>query len=343
MLVWELKKISKNKTSLIALILMIISLVSVSFIKPLDMENKNEYFDETKDKWVIDTRPGNEIAQDKLDTKVNDIKSIANKNVYEVKDNNEKELAKINQQKLDKDSGEKYQDIIFYQVFEDRITSPFLMILIVAIIVSLSSNIYTDEKLSNIDSIILSSRNKSKVLNSKLLITLFTPILVYSLYIFIAFLATYIQYGSPMNGDLQSYRISSIPTLIRDITIVQYILSEVGLITLALVCISVFSGLFSFVSQNTIQSISSAILFIALGKLLTLIRFLPNKLSLIIQQSNFIDILSKNSPISSAYFGRLNILSLNIDISLLCVGIIGLILIIGIILNFYVFKKVLNN
>ena len=343
MLVWELKKIAKSKTSLIALILMMMSLLLVSFIKPFDMENKNEYFDEVRDKWVTDTRSGNEIAQDKLDIKVNEIKSIANKNVYGIKDNNERELAKINQQKLEKDKGEKYKDIIFYQVFEDRITSPFLMILIVAIIVSISSNIYIDEKISNVDSIILSSKNKNKVLNSKFLITLFTPVLVYSLYIAISFLATYIQYGSPINGNLEAYRIYSMPMLIRDMTIVQYILSEVGVITLVLICISIFSGLFSFISQNTVQSISSSILFIVIGKLLTLIRFLPNKLSLIIQQSNFIDLLSKNSLISSAYFGKINILSLNIDISLLCIGVIGLIAIIGIILNFYVFKKVLNR
>lgn len=343
MLVWELKKIAKSKTSLIALILMMMSLLLVSFIKPFDMENKNEYFDEVRDKWVTDTRSGNEIAQDKLDIKVNEIKSIANKNVYGIKDNNERELAKINQQKLEKDKGEKYKDIIFYQVFEDRITSPFLMIFIVAIIVSLSSNIYTDEKLSNIDSIILSSKNKNKALNSKFLITLFTPVLVYSLYIAVSFLATYIQYGSPINGYLQAYRIYSMPMLIRDMTIVQYILSEVGVIMLVFICISIFSGLFSFISQNTVQSISSSILFTAIGKLLTLIRFLPNKLSLIIQQSNFIDVLSKNSLISSVYFGKINILSLNVDISLLCIGVIGLIAIIGIILNFYVFKKVLNR
>ena len=343
MLVWELKKIAKSKTSLIALILMMMSLLLVSFIKPFDMENKNEYFDEVRDKWVTDTRSGNEIAQDKLDIKVNEIKSIANKNVYGIKDNNERELAKINQQKLEKDKGEKYKDIIFYQVFEDRITSPFLMIFIVAIIVSLSSNIYTDEKLSNIDSIILSSKNKNKALNSKFLITLFTPVLVYSLYIAVSFLATYIQYGSPINGYLQAYRIYSMPMLIRDMTIVQYILSEVGVIMLVFICISIFSGLFSFISQNTVQSISSSILFIVIGKLLTLIRFLPNKLSLIIQQSNFIDLLSKNSLISSVYFGKINILSLNVDISLLCIGVIGLIAIIGIILNFYVFKKVLNR
>lgn len=343
MLLWELKKIAKSKTSLIALILMIISLLLVSFIKPFNMEDKNEYFDEAKEKWITDTRPGNEIAQEKLDIKVNEIKSIANKNVHEIKNNNEKELIKINKEKLEKDNGGKYEDIIFYQVFEDRITSPFLIILIVAVIVSLSSNIYTDEKLSNMDSIILSSKSKNKVLNSKFLITLFIPVLVYSLYIFVAFLATYIQYGSPMNGYLQAYRIYSIPTLIRDMTIEQYILSEVGVITLVLICISIFSGLFSFISQNTIQSISSSILFIAIGKLLTLISFLPNKLSLIIQQSNFIDVLSKHSLINSAYLGKMSILSLNIDISLLCIGVIGLIAIIGTALNFYVFKKVLNN
>ena len=58
-----------------------------------------------------------------------------------------------------------------------------------------------------------------------------------------------------------------------------------------------------------------------------------------VNESEFLEIfeLADNYTING------DILSLNVDISLLCIGVIGLIAIIGIILNFYVFKKVLNR
>lgn len=142
MLRWELKKIVKNKTSIIALILMGLLFIQIGFVKPM-LETENEYFDESKNEYIVDKRPGDVIAQEKLDNKVNEIKSIANKNTHGLKDENEKQISKMSKEKLSKDNGEKYKDVTFYQVFENRATFPLATLLIVAIIVTLSSNLYT--------------------------------------------------------------------------------------------------------------------------------------------------------------------------------------------------------
>lgn len=65
MLNWEIKKILKDKSSIVALILMIVSLLIISIFKPL-LETQNEYFDDSKNKTVIDTRSKDEIANEKL-------------------------------------------------------------------------------------------------------------------------------------------------------------------------------------------------------------------------------------------------------------------------------------
>jgi hypothetical protein len=342
MLRWELKKIVKNKTSIIALILMGLLFIQIGFVKPM-LETENEYYDESKNEYIIDKRPGDIIAQEKLDNKVSELKLIANKNTHGLKDENEKQFSKISKDKLNKDNGEKYKDVAFYQVFESRATFPLATLLIVAIIVTLSSNLYTDERLSNVDSIILSSKNKYKVLNSKLLMSLIIPIVIYMIYLLAAFIATYIQYGAPINGGLQAYRTSSLASLVREMSIVQYIGSEVGVISLVLIAISIFSALFSFISKNSIQSISGSLLFIAIGKVIILIKFIPSKLAMIIQQCNFIDILSKNSFIPSSYMGQIKIISMNFDFSMLCISILGLLTVSGVLLNVYVFKKILNR
>lgn len=342
MLGWELKKIVKNKTSIIALILMGLLFIQIGFVKPM-LETQNEYYDESKNEYIVDKRPGDVIAQEKLDNKVNEIKLIANKNTHGLKDENEKQISKMSKEKLNKDNGEKYKDVTFYQVFEYRSTFPLATLLIVAIIVTLSSNLYTDERLSNVDTIILSSKNKYKALNSKLLISIILPIVVYALYLFVAFIVTYIQYGAPINGGLQAYRISIVASLIREMSIVQYIGYEIGVITLTFISISIFSALFSFITQNSIQSISCILLLIAIGKLITLLRFIPGQLRGLIQQCNFIDILSKNSFISNGCIGNIELLSMNFDLCMLYIVASVIIILSGILLNIYVFRKVLNK
>lgn len=206
MISWELKKIIKSKNSIVALILFLILFMQISFIKPM-LEIENEYFDNIKNKYVVDQRAGNEIAQDKLNNKVQELQAIAGSDSSENK-NDDIKLATMAKEKLKSDNRANYIDVSFYQVFESRVIFPFAAILIIAIIVTLSSNIYTDEKLSNVAPIIMSSKQKNKVLYSKLITMIIIPLAVYALYILAVFFITYIQYGAPVNGHLQGYRIS---------------------------------------------------------------------------------------------------------------------------------------
>ena len=74
MLNWEIKKILKDKSSIIAFILIIISLLIISFTKPM-LETQNEYWDESKNEYVIDNRIEDEIANEKLAIKKEMVKS----------------------------------------------------------------------------------------------------------------------------------------------------------------------------------------------------------------------------------------------------------------------------
>ncbi|HBE9726374.1 TPA: hypothetical protein OLY88_002263 [Clostridioides difficile] len=102
MLNWEIKKILKDKSSILALILMIVSLLIVGFIKPL-LETQNEYFDESKNKYVIDNRSKEEIANEKLAIKKEMVKSTIDS------PDSDKKLKSISKEKLNLDNGNKLQ------------------------------------------------------------------------------------------------------------------------------------------------------------------------------------------------------------------------------------------
>lgn len=55
MLKWEFKKIIKDKSGIVAGGLIILSLLIISFVKPM-LETQNEYFDEVRNQYVIDNR-----------------------------------------------------------------------------------------------------------------------------------------------------------------------------------------------------------------------------------------------------------------------------------------------
>ena len=338
---WEIKKIIKNKSSIIALLLMGILFLQAIFVKPM-LETENEYFDE-KDNYIVDNRAKVEIANDKLQKKVSQIKEVSKGDSILVFDKSTNKMINNAKEKLQKDSGEDYQDIIFYQVFETRITFPLAILLIVAIVITISSNLYTDEKISNVSPIILSSKNKKKILNSKLFISVLLPVVVYGIYILMTFMITSFQYGLPINGGLQAYRISNVAMLVNAVSINEYVVSEIGLLMLVLIAISVFAALFSFITENSVQSISATLIFIALSKLLTLLKFLPAKLLGLLAQGNFIDIIMGQNKIAGNYMGDVILFSNSLNISIGCIALIVLVLISGVILNIFTFKKIMTR
>ena len=336
MLNWEIKKILKDKLSIVALILMIVSLLLVSFIKPL-LETQNEYFDESKKKYVMDNRSKEEIANEKLDIKKEMVKSTIDS------PDSDKTLKAISKEKLHLDNGNKYENVDFYKVFTERVDFSASIIIMMIIIVMLISNLYTDEVVANVSPIILSSKQRNKALYSKILIAILLPIVVYSVYIGATWLITYIQYGAPLNGDLQSYRIIDAAMIAKPLTINQYALAKIITTTIILLGVSTVSLLVSFLSDNSIKSISLSAGFIAAGKVLTKFNLLPKEILSLLGQGNYIDVITGTSKISGFYNGQIDILSKTVDISNLIIIIYALIVIIGLLGCIYTIKKVLTK
>ena len=165
MLKWEFKKIIKDKSGIVAGGLIILSLLIISFVKPM-LETQNEYFDEVRNQYVIDNRSKEEIANEKLDIKKEMIKSTNDLS------DGDKSLEDISKEKLNLDNGNKYEDVDFYKVFTYRIDFPVSMIIMMIIIVMIVSNLYTNEVEANVSPIILSSKQKNKVLYSKVMIAI---------------------------------------------------------------------------------------------------------------------------------------------------------------------------
>lgn len=336
MLNWEIKKILKDKSSILALILMIVSLLIISFIKPL-LETQNEYFDESKNKTVIDNRSKEEISNEKLAIKKEMVKSTIDS------PDSDKTLKSISKEKLNLDNGNKYKNVDFYKVFTERIDFSVSIIIMLIIIVMIISNIYTDEVVANVSPIILSSKQKNKALYSKVIIAILLPIVVYSVYIGAAWIITYIQYGAPLNGNLQAYRIIDAAMLAKSMTINQYALAKIITTTLILLGASIVSLLVSFLSDNSVKSISLSAGFIAAGKVLTQFSFLPKEILSLIGKGNYIDVITGTSKISGFYNGQINILSKTFDMSNLIIIIYALIAIIGLLGCIYTIKKVLTK
>ena len=352
MLKWEIKKILKDKASIIACVLMIVSLLIISFIKPM-LETQNEYFDSVKNEYVIDNRSKEEIANEKLEIKKEMIKStIEDPNV-------DKSLKSISEEKLNLDNGNKYEDVDFYKVFTERIDFSVPIIIMMIIIVMIVSNLYTDEVVANVSPIILSSKQKNKVLYSKVMIAILLPIVVYSVYLGGTWLITYIQYGAPVNGDLQAYRIIDMAMLSKPITINQYAFAKIITTTLMLLGVSVVSLVASFISDNSIKSISLPIVFIGIGKVLTQFTGPLKELFLmlgdgkygntivdmcsLLGRGNYVDVINGSSKISGFYNGEIDILSRTVDMSNLIIIIYALIAIIGLLGCIYTMKRVLTK
>ena len=336
MLNWEIKKILKDKSSIVAFILIIISILIISFTKPM-LETQNEYWDESKNEYVIDNWSKDVISNEKLAIKKEMVQSAVDS------PDSYKTLKYISKEKLNLDNGNKYENVDFYKVFADRIDFSVSIIIMMIIIVMLISNLYTDEVVANVSPIILSSKQKNKALYSKVIIAILLPILVYIVYLGGTWLITYIQYGKPLNGDLQAYRIIDIAVLVKSMTINQYVLSKIITTTLILLGVSIVSLLVSFLSDNSVKSISISSGFIVSGKVITQFSFLPKDILLLLDRGNYIDVINRTSKISGFYNGEIDILSKTVDISNLIIIIYALIAIIGLLGCIYTIKKVLTK
>lgn len=329
MITWELKKMFKSKSGIIALIIFFILFISMVLIKP-QLEgtiNNNSKVSIT--------------AQEQYNLKIKQLKETS-KN--EGQDEFSKELSEMANEELAAMKFKEYKDVRFWQAFNYRAAHPFMIFSMFIIITILFSNIYTDEIISGMDSLILSSRNKNKVLYSKLAISIGLPIVLYTVYLAVQFIVTYMQYGEPLNGNLQAIRILDSPLLVKaPYTIYEFIMLKIIILLTILITLSTLASLISFITKNSSQSTSAFLIFIFLGKIMTLTKLLPMKLILILSKINYIDLTFHFNEFVGMYSGRLKVLSMNLDITNLCLTILAGTLFIEILLSILTFKKFLTR
>lgn len=341
MITWEVKKLFKNKSIIISSIILLLLCGMMSLIKP-ELETENSYVDD-KGKYTVDNRSENTIANEKLSYKISGLKEIKSQNSMKNTDELTKKTRDMANLKLDKDSGKEYKDVSFYKVFNYRLSNMLASVVIVGITIYIFSNIYTDEKLSNVDSIILSSKNKAKSLFSKLSLAIILPAVLYLIYVSIVGCITMIQYGQPANGALQAYRIVDVVTLVNPISINEYTIQSILTMMIIFISTGIFASLFSFITKSSVESIVGITVFLVIGKLLTLMKFLPAKIINIISYSNYIDVIMHPEMIIGNYMGNISLFGQSIGIISLVYIVLGLILLMGMGLNIYVFRKVLTK
>ncbi|GAA0716807.1 hypothetical protein GCM10008905_01730 [Clostridium malenominatum] len=239
---------------------------------------------------------------------------------------------------------EGINNIQFWKVFNYRAFHPLMTSIMLIIIIIIFSNIYTDEIISTVDNLILSSRNKNKTLYSKLALSIGVPTVIYSVYLAMEFIITYIQCGKPINGGLQAIKILDNPLLVKDgYTIYGYVLLKIGIMLVIFMTLGVLASLFSFITTNSIQSTSGFLIFIFLGKVTTLIKWLPKEILLILSKINFIDLIFNFNEFAGMHFGRLKVFSMTLDITNLCLVIMVSTLFIAIFSCTNIFRKFLTR
>ncbi|MBU3091228.1 hypothetical protein KPL35_03975 [Clostridium sp. CF011] len=337
MIYWELKKILKSKTGIIVAAIFILLCGVMAFIKP-EMETQNSHRNEQYE-LIKDTRKAEVIAQGKLDAKIGTIKEMANS---QEKDDFSKGIKEISSKKLKSMEDTKYKDVSFWKVYDYRATNTFMAFCMVVILIIVCCNTYTDEIVSTVENLILTSKNKNRALYSKLGLGILIPTVLYGGYLAIQFIVTAIQYGMPTNGKLQAIRIIDNPILVRDAyTIIQFIIFKIGIMILILATLGVIACLFSFITTSSIASTSGFLIFIITPKLLTVVKIIPSNVKMVLANVNFINLLFYFNQFAGIYFGNVKFFGMNFDLINLCLGILAVTIVAGITLSVVSFKKIL--
>ncbi|GMQ60679.1 ABC transporter permease [Vallitalea sediminicola] len=339
MISWELKKIFKAKIGLIIIALFIFLSGIMFLIKPT-LETENSYRDENY-RLVIDTRPKQEIAQEKYNNKIIQMKQIADVSENDEVVNNFSNKVK---EQLKNIKYEEYKDVDFYKVMDYKVDYPLMSAIIIIILILIFSNIYTDEKISGVDNIILSSKNKLKALYSKVALAVTLPIVLYSIYLLVTFIITMVQYGLPVNGELGVFRISDMGFLFnKAYTINEYLLLKIMTMTGVFISISVAACFFSLISSTSLASISAVLIFMGLGRVCTLMKFLPYPLLSILTKGNYEELILYPDRFIGMYAGEISILGRDFGVINVCNVVLIATIFTGILFSVLAIKKKLNR
>ncbi|MHB9944033.1 hypothetical protein CF095_01245 [Clostridium botulinum] len=339
MIGWEIKKIAKSKTTLIAMAIFILLTSIMAIIKPT-LEDEINHVNEQHE-TVVDKRSPIVIGKENFNKKID---GLVEASKSKGKDSMEKRMAEDSKKKIENIKDNEYKEVNSWKVFSYRSTHPVASFFMLIMIMLIVSNIYINEKISSVDNLILSSKNKFKCLYSKMFLAILIPVIFYSAYLGLEFLISIIQYGKPVNGDLQAFRIVDNFILLKgDPTIINYVSSKIFVMYLVLISISLVIFLFSSTLSNSLAVISGGAIFIVLGKVCMLLKFLPKKLLMILDKVNYIDMLSYFDINIGMNWGQISIFGNNFDLINFSIGIVASIIILSTLLITINFKKFITN
>lgn len=320
MLKWELKKIYKDKSFIAILAILTFNVIVMSFLNlqaNYEEDRKSHYMNVKSLSGISTLKEEDELGQ------------------YV------KELSQMAYDKLKKDNGEEYKNMEFYKIFYFRISNVLVNLSMCIIILIIFSRIYVEERVSKVDSILLSSKKKFNALYSKLGLALI-PSLIYTLYIAVIGIITIIQYGFPDMGYLQSYRIVESPLLLKgSLSINKYLILTILIILGLYIILALFTSMCSFLSKTSVASIVGATVVLILFKVLSEVRFLPDGVLKVLKNINFIDIFKNPQEFIDIYKGSIILVNIPFDMLNLCYLILSMLIILGIFLNIYILKKLI--
>ncbi|MFD3158088.1 hypothetical protein ACFIJ5_14630 [Haloimpatiens sp. FM7330] len=345
MLKWEILKKLKSKVGIVLAILFILISAGCIFLKP-SFETDNAHYE--MGRKIVDTRPPQQIANEKFNVKVNSIKMLLESKESGQKNSDktsEKDgIKKYSQQKLDNIKHKEYKDVKFWQAFNQKATHPLIIVYLIAFITLIFSTLYTDEIISGVDNLILSSKNKYKVLRAKITFTIMSTVIVYMMYLIIQFIAAYFMYGPPKNGDLQAFRILDVGFMLKGAMSIQnYIALKIGISLLIMITVALLAVLFSFITTNSLASITAFGIIFIVPKFMSVVKIIPAQIRVLLDQMNFYDLLISPHKFVGMYLGRISFLNFSFDTNNFILAVIVTIAITTLVTMNIKFKKLTVN
>lgn len=204
------------------------------------------------------------------------------------------------------------------KAFIMRITSPFAISAMLATAILISADIMSLERQSRTAELVFTTKNKRKLLRSKLMFGVFVTWIMYLSYILYACMLSNLQYGA------QSYTL---------------ILRAVLLNTAIIAAVSAATYLGSIVSSAPMAPFLLCAVLLGGEKFLSYIPILPSSLRTILSFGNFYDMLLNNYRYCSVDIFQIKIFNTMVDLIFLCRIQVYIVSAVLIILAFFIMHK----
>lgn len=236
--------------------------------------------------------------------------------------------------------GEASEGFEFYGALSRRMAHPFVMVSMMSITILIFSNIYVEEKLSGVDNIILSSCKKPQVLNAKMSSAMIFTTASYLIFIGMEAIIAGIQYkvasGISMDASILSGVVLSKGT---DMSIGYYLLIKGIAAYAVLLSSSVISVLSSMLSSTSIGALSIIFSFLGMGKVISIMDFIPGKIASLLSLNNYYDVTLGLENMVSMHSAKVEVFGQSLSMTDCTILIFASITTIGIITFVYLCKR----